>query len=92
MKKHLLKIKSLQKNYLNINENEPIAWQFIRGAWASVSDLALAPIQDLLEMDSSARMNTPGVAAGNWQWRIKDGLLTDELAEKLSKLTKTYFR
>lgn len=84
--------KEFAKNYLNINENEPIAWQFIRGAWASVSDLALAPIQDLLEMDSSARMNTPGVAAGNWQWRIKDGLLTDELAEKLSKLTKTYFR
>ena len=84
--------KEFAKNYLNIREDEPIAWQFMRGAWSSVADLALAPIQDLLEMDSSARMNTPGVAAGNWQWRIKKDVLTDEIAEKLSKLTKTYFR
>lgn len=84
--------KAFAKEYLNIRENEPIAWQFMRGAWASIADLALAPVQDLFEMDSSARMNTPGVASGNWQWRIKKGMLTDEVAAKLSKLTKTYFR
>ena len=45
-----------------------IARSFIRTAWSSTSIFALAPMQDLLELGSDARMNTPGVAIGNWQW------------------------
>ena len=54
--------------------------------------MAIAPIQDFFGLGSEARINTPGVASGNWQWRIKDNILTDELAEKIANLTKTYSR
>ena len=45
-------------------------WNMILGALTSVADLAVMPMQDILSLDGNARMNTPGVAAGNWQWRI----------------------
>ena len=54
--------------------------------------MAIAPIQDFLGLGSEARINTPGVASGNWQWRLKDDVLTDELAEKIAKFTKVYSR
>ena len=73
------------------NDNE-IHWDAIRAAWSSVADMAIAPIQDFFGLGSEARINTPGVASGNWQWRIKDNILTDELAEKIANLTKTYSR
>ena len=38
-----------------------------------VADTAIIPAQDLLDLSSEARMNFPGVAQGNWQWRLKDG-------------------
>ncbi|MBN2068918.1 MAG: 4-alpha-glucanotransferase [Opitutales bacterium] len=42
----------------------------IRAAFLSVSYLAVIPMQDLLGLDSAARMNTPGTSQGNWQWRF----------------------
>ena len=49
-------------------------------------------MQDLLELDGSARMNTPGKAAGNWQWRMKAGAATPELAKRLYDTTVLYRR
>jgi 4-alpha-glucanotransferase len=69
-----------------------IHWDLIRCAWASIANTALAPMQDVLGLNTSARMNFPGHASGNWQWRMKEGVLTPELAEKLKGLTKTYGR
>ncbi len=42
----------------------------MRLAWESAANVAIAPVQDLLEMGTRARMNTPGVARGNWRWRL----------------------
>jgi 4-alpha-glucanotransferase len=44
------------------------------------------PASDLLELDSSARMNTPSVGAGNWSWRISEGSLTEKIAARLAAL------
>ena len=84
--------KQFARNYLNSRSDDEIHWDAIRGAWSSVASMAIAPIQDFLGLGSEARINTPGVAAGNWQWRLKDGVLTDELAERIAKLTKVYSR
>ena len=64
----------------------------IQCAWSSVAAFAICPLQDILSLDNSGRINTPGVASDNWQWRFKNDDLTNELSEKLSKLTKLYFR
>ena len=49
-------------------------------------------MQDFLELDSSARMNTPSTLGGNWQWRAAEDMFTDELAEKIYSLTRLYGR
>ena len=86
------KDKQFARDYLNSQTDDNIHWDAIRGAWSSVANMAIAPIQDFLGLGSEARINTPGVASGNWQWRLKDGVLTDELAEKIAKFTKVYSR
>jgi 4-alpha-glucanotransferase len=48
------------------------AWGLLREAWASVADLAVAPMQDFLGFGSEARLNTPGEAKGNWGWRLRE--------------------
>jgi 4-alpha-glucanotransferase len=58
-------------------------WALIRAAKASVAQLAVVPAQDLLELDSTGRMNTPSVGAGNWGWRAPEGSWTPELAARL---------
>jgi 4-alpha-glucanotransferase len=54
----------------------------------SAARTAIFPMQDLLGLDSSARMNVPGVGTGNWSWRLRDGQLTSELARRLAQLTE----
>ncbi len=80
------------RDYLNSRSDDEIHWNAIRGAWSSVANMAISPVQDFLGLGSEARINTPGVAAGNWQWRLRHGVLTDELAERIAKLTKVYSR
>lgn len=80
------------RDYLNSRADDEIHWDAIRGAWSSVACMAISPVQDFLGLGSEARINTPGVASGNWQWRLKQGILTNELAEKIAKLTKIYSR
>ena len=64
----------------------------MRTAWASVANTAIAPMQDVLGLGTNARMNLPGKADGNWQWRMKEEDLTGALAAKLAAMTKTYGR
>ena len=80
------------RDYLNSRSDDEIHWDAIRGAWSSVANMAISPVQDFLGLGSEARINTPGVAAGNWQWRLRHGVLTDELAERIAKLTRVYSR
>lgn len=64
-----------------------IAWDCIRSVWASPSGLAIAPLQDLLNLGVEGRMNVPGVANGNWCWRCTEEMLKPSLFERLRKLT-----
>ena len=64
------------------------AWPLVRAAQASVAEMAIVPAQDLLELGSEARMNTPAVSVGNWSWRAPEGCWTDDLAKKLAALAE----
>jgi 4-alpha-glucanotransferase len=78
-------------DYLN-TDGEDIAWDMIRAALTSVAGTAIFPLQDILSLGSSARMNLPGKASGNWSWRFTwDALRTDHCA-KLHELTYIYGR
>jgi len=63
-------------------------WPLIRATAASVAQLAIVPAQDLLELGSEARMNTPAVAGGNWSWRAPEGGWSEDLAGRLAALTE----
>ncbi len=78
--------------YFNLTEQEGISKGLIRGAMASVSDLCVICMQDVLSLGSEARMNTPSKMGGNWQWRMKKSDLTDALAEEINTMTKLYGR
>lgn len=78
-------------NYLNSNGSD-INWAFIRLAWASVANTAIVPMQDLLGLDSSGRMNLPGTTVNNWIWRARSSDFSDQVAEKLAHLTQIYGR
>ena len=67
--------------------DEGITWAFIRAAFASIARMAVVPLQDVLNLASEARMNTPSRIEGNWGWRFAAGALTAELSEKLAALT-----
>lgn len=77
--------------YVN-RDPEPIHWTLIRLALMSAANTAIFPVQDLLGLTSEARMNVPGVAQGNWSWRLPHGALHDGLAADLSRLTHLYGR
>ena len=83
--------RGLALRYLN-SDGAEINWDFIRAAFASVSEMAIIPLQDVLGLDSSARMNLPATPEGNWAWRFKPGALTEEIAERLKGMTELYGR
>ena len=63
-----------------------------RLAFASVAEYAVLPAQDALDLDGEARMNTPGIAAGNWVWRLAPGQLTFERLAWLKEYARIYGR
>jgi 4-alpha-glucanotransferase len=68
------------------------AWGLIRLAWASVGELAIAPVQDMLRLGNETRMNFPGTVDGNWRWRLRPGQITEELLSQFADLTTIYQR
>ena len=69
------------------------AYGVIRTALATVSELTVLQMQDLLDLGGEARMNCPGLCDGtNWVWRARDGVFTHELAQKLGRVTRLYGR
>ena len=73
-------------------ENCEAAPALIKLAWSSVAALAIAPLQDLLNLGNEARMNLPGRAEGNWRWRYTEDMLTPEVFRRLYDLTETSAR
>ena len=74
------------------NDSRRAAWALLRLAWSSVAGCAIAPLQDVLGMGRSARMNTPGTATGNWRWRFTEDQLKPETLDRLGELTRLYNR
>jgi 4-alpha-glucanotransferase len=64
-----------------------IHWDMIKLALNSPADTAIIPLQDILGLGSTARMNTPGTVGQNWEWRFDPDLLTPGLKERLLNLT-----
>ncbi len=77
--------------YLGRDGSE-IHWDLLRLALASVADVAVAPLQDVLGLGSEARMNLPGQPSGNWSWRFTADQLSPQLAARLGELAATYGR
>jgi 4-alpha-glucanotransferase len=77
--------------YLNIQQRDSreVAWHLIRTAWSSKAALVIAPLQDLLNLGSAARMNVPGRATGNWTWRCSEEMLFTADFHALLELTKS---
>jgi 4-alpha-glucanotransferase len=76
-------------HYLNSpqRDSREIAWDLIRLAWLSPAALAVAPLQDVLNLGAEARMNIPGRAEGNWSWRSTEELLSAADFHALQNLT-----
>lgn len=66
--------------------SESFAWSLVRVALTSVADVAIVPVQDLLGLRSEARMNRPGIADGNWGWRLPSGSPDAALAARFRRL------
>ena len=81
-------------HYLAHSEQQGLdmPWMMNRVALASVAQLAMIPMQDILSLDADARMNTPGTMQGNWQWRFEWNQLWDELASDLREMMRLYDR
>lgn len=80
------------KKYLNLTDPKDYVKGFIRAAWSSVANIAVAQIQDFLELGDDGRMNIPATSNGNWSWRANKEMLTDTLANEIYDMNKTYFR
>lgn len=64
----------------------------IKLSMASNANFAITPMQDILAMDNSARMNTPSTTGANWTWRMEESALTDERSQWLSFIARLYGR
>src|SRR5260370_39619630 len=80
----------LARAYLNFQDDYEINWVMIRAVLASVADVAIVPLQDVLGLGSVARMNLPGTLSGNWKWRYRPGPLSREFSAKLPSLRTLY--
>src|SRR6266536_332885 len=75
-----------ERAWAELDPRDP-AWSLIEVAWSSRAALAVAPMQDVLDLGSEARMNLPGTEEGNWQWHFEPETLTADLAARLRDLT-----
>jgi 4-alpha-glucanotransferase len=78
--------------YLNFRDDSEINWVMIQAVLASVADVAMVPLQDVLGLGSSARMNLPGTVGGNWKWRYRPDALSRDLSARLRSLVNLYDR
>jgi 4-alpha-glucanotransferase len=81
----------LALRYMGKDGSDPV-WDLIRLALSSVADIAILPMQDVLELGTEARMNIPSTVENNWRWRMKEGQLTSELAARLRDMNYIYAR
>ena len=79
-------------DYTHRSEDESICQAMIRQLFATVSNTAIATMQDVLDLPASSRMNVPSTIGGNWQWRMQQSELTQDKKDFLAKMTTLYQR
>ena len=82
------------REYLDVRSEDPqeIVEKMIIGAFSSVADCCIIPMQDYLGLDNSARTNQPSTNGTNWKWRVNKEDLNDALAARIARLTELYGR
>lgn len=80
------------KRYLNCETKENFNWAMMRMALMSVADTCILMMNDIIGLDSTARINTPSTVGGNWKWRIKGECINDWLAKIIYENTEIYGR
>ena len=78
--------------YLGAEDRESTRQALLRLGQGSVAELFVAQMQDYLALGSEGRINVPGVAEGNWRWRMAPGAATKELAAEVRSLTAAFGR
>ncbi|MBL8350882.1 MAG: 4-alpha-glucanotransferase [Burkholderiaceae bacterium] len=73
-------------------DGHSVHWDLIRAACASVADTAIYPLQDVLGLDGSHRMNFPGKGDGNWAWRFGWDQVPPDTAQRLRRMAQLYER
>ncbi|OQX29139.1 MAG: 4-alpha-glucanotransferase [Spirochaeta sp. LUC14_002_19_P3] len=87
--------KSAMRAYLNLPDGidrKQAAAAIVEAAYKSIADLAIVPVQDILGLGKEARFNTPGVAGGNWTWRLPADALRAEISGRLLELMRVHKR
>lgn len=86
--------KTLLMNYLDVTSFDinDITYKLIRLAESSVSNTCIIPVQDILYLDETARINEPSTVGKNWKWRLLNDELNYSTLEKLAEITKIYGR
>lgn len=79
------------RRYLRTDGHD-VPWTLIDAAFRSVAVMALTPLQDVLGLGTVCRMNLPGRAEGNWQWRFAPEQLTGHITQRLREITTIYGR
>ncbi len=79
-------------SYLGVKRTADVPRALLRAAYASVADVAIFQMQDILVLDNRARMNTPSTLGGNWMWRMRADQLDDTIADELRALAELYSR
>lgn len=83
---------SLCKSYTGALKRSELPLKLLQMAWGSIAEIAIAPLQDFLELDSSARMNTPSTIGDNWQYRARLEDFSTKLSSKIINLNTMYNR
>jgi 4-alpha-glucanotransferase len=78
--------------YLNFKDDSQVNWVLIQAVMASIANVAMVPLQDVLGLGSEARMNLPATMSGNWKWRYRPGALTSALSDRLRSYVELYDR
>jgi 4-alpha-glucanotransferase len=84
--------RQLVEKTLNLDENANITEAIMRSTLESVAKLAILPMQDILQLDSSNRMNIPGTTSGNWQWKFEWNQVSDNHSSQLAEWIHEFHR
>ena len=78
--------------YFHVNKRKDLSYAIIRALYSSVADVVIIPIQDLLKLDNTARMNSPSTIGGNWNWRMKKSQYNQFNKKVLKEYAEIYSR